>query len=871
MASPPPSTQPIPEQPGIFRRFTNYIAQIRDRVAMPPVMSPEKAKNLAVYIARNLSPEEARQLSPYIPDNWFDDKHITPEAEKPISSGYGYVMSPYSSWTTRQWGVQPNKDLPIYVEMYRTVPVIRKAIDKTAILSVTKGYDYEVTKENPLHDEIIECCRSFWDREDVNQIEYLTTAAKDLLIFGYHMSELVYEDYSASAGKDIYGQPVTWIKPDGELLWLKPLDPQFMRVQRDSYGNQHGFLQYLIAPPQAFTNEKIAYFKYSPWSVAYENTYGTSLLMSLLRTQNMIWQMEADLLVMAHAGAKPPMWFKGGTPVTPYTDIQMNQLVASTAARGPGSDIYTRSNVDGMPLPQPSTMIQGLMEHLKYLHDQRIILLGVPPQILGIPEGSTRTTAQVADADFIIVLQTIQQIIGEGLRYQVYARRLRAKFGADVEIPKLKWRDVYSEDRDKKVYRAIALYKNAAITLNELRLDLGYHPIDDDPTADEIPPKPAPSMGNGMPFGGSVQYHAQVESEWLETVRLAKVGVRDEFTIYIIDHKAVSTIDPRWNAPGERVVGNHHWGQIGWYIPADEIWISDVLPESERQAVIQHEYVEAILLKGGVKYQDAHEIAKTEEAKVGEGQILTRPEAKAVASLNHNHDHEHPASYSAAKGKKKRPNDKRLRELETVVKNQLIKNFLKPRLDEVIERSKTETFPGSPIKASTDMGKWIAQERDDPKAEAIRKSFFEAIQLGKGKAELDNGLSFDFKDPELYDMTDESFSYIYKYDQDLANSLNEAIRESKSWSEVADKIRDEVEPTYENRAETIAISELAFTSNVGYHNAVDKSGLTGRYIFHNSADELVCDECEMLEGTEYNEMRYPHPRCRCYIEFEPDT
>lgn len=614
------------------------------------------------YLARTLSPEEARVLSPYTPSDWHEDKRIVPENEKAKSSGLGYASSPYASWTLKQWGVQPIDDLNTYLKMYRTVPIIKRALDKVASLATAKGFDHEVSPSNPRGPEIIKAVEYFWDQMDVNKLEYLYTVAKDLLIFGFSTTEIVYEDYLSVPSNDVNGKPITIISPVGDIRWLKVLDPRWMRVQQDAYGNIFGYLQYLLAPPQAFTPEKIAFFKYSPWSLAYEQAYGTSQLMSLIRTQEMIWQLEVDLLVMAHAGAKPPVDFACGLPESPWSDDDLSAFKALVEMRGAGGDVFHRHDVKSTPMPQPTTMVSGLMDFLKYLHQQRLALLGVPPQLLSDPEGSTRTTADVGMADFLIQLQVLQQSIAEGIRDEIYSRILKPKFGEDVEIPKIKWHPIFEEDKDKKVYRTLSLRKEGIISKNEARLELGMERDDIDPTADDIaPPYVEPSFPTS--FGAS---HRANNVTWMQKeCRVAMLAEMYGYKVYLVDaDKVKEYFDDRWGRNKGDVIGNHHYGQIGWYIPSDELWISNATPEGEVQGLIWHEFIEANLMKGGVRYDDAHRIALDEQAKVMPGQNV-------VASIM-----------------RKRPRDRAIRNLEKGLEGDIVKSVIKRRVGDALEQAK---------------------------------------------------------------------------------------------------------------------------------------------------------------------------------------
>ena len=65
---------------------------------------------------------------------------------------------------------------------------------------------------------------------------------------------------------------------------------------------------------------------------------------------------------------------------------------------------------------------------------------------------------------------------------------------------------------------------------------------------------------------------------------------------------------------GENYVGCHHYGEKCDHIPIDEIWISNEVPEGEREKIINHELIEReamkdLIEKSGMTPKEAREIA----------------------------------------------------------------------------------------------------------------------------------------------------------------------------------------------------------------------------------------------------------------------
>jgi hypothetical protein len=85
--------------------------------------------------------------------------------------------------------------------------------------------------------------------------------------------------------------------------------------------------------------------------------------------------------------------------------------------------------------------------------------------------------------------------------------------------------------------------------------------------------------------------------------------------IYLVDSDYVGkTFDDRWISKDNYVIGNHHFGEFGDYIPKDEIWISNRTTEKERPRIIFHELHERGLVeKLGINVEQAHKLTKDSE------------------------------------------------------------------------------------------------------------------------------------------------------------------------------------------------------------------------------------------------------------------
>jgi len=493
------------------------------------------------FVARILDRTTSLIHDKFTPQFWLGRQKII--MNPPSDSGYGYIQNPYNSIWNVQWGIPNDSDQVKYRLLYRNVPKIKRAIDKTVSASMNKGIRrFEYKNRVKGGAKYIEYLENWVESQESWKLT-LMMICSDLLIFGnsfveivYDSNESIFEDGSQSLGYNnidpydpINGIPTKYVLPredidwvgkglmpvenpyyeqklvddkgrkiteikeyyrTGEALWLKVLDPLYMRVRADSYGNVFGYIQYLGFPPVSFTPDKVAHFKYNPKSTAYEQIYGVSMLQSLIRTQECIWQIENDAIVIGHTAAKPPFHFSVESQEgTVISDTAYLKLQAQMKNRNAGADLFTRGDIIANQLAPPSNQLSQIYTHLHYHDVQRSIALGVPPALLGEPEGSSRTTAEVSLEDWINTLQILQKEVADVLETQVFKYVLEAKFGKGCPVPKIVWNELFNKNENDIVSRIVSLKGSGLITFNEARMmlqDIGYK-LEDLKNGDVIP------------------------------------------------------------------------------------------------------------------------------------------------------------------------------------------------------------------------------------------------------------------------------------------------------------------------------------------------------------------------------------------------
>ena len=422
----------------------------------------------AKFFAQRLVPRELalKQIEEDIPPSWRGDEVLWRYVIRHYlaGSGIGFVTAPYTAMWEKIWGTTPIEDLPKYKDLYTFTPYIKSAVDVTANLVTSKGFDLQGGTE-----EARQFLTDWMDK--INILETLRIVGTDMLVFGNAYFEI--------CGVKENLEPEEW--------WLKPLDPVHMRVRRDPYGNVFGFVQLLTFPPVAFIPEEMIHFRYGGKSWWYESAYGTSILRPLLKIQALIDQFEDDMGVIVHTYAKPMLIVKAGTAERPWSDVQLTALSEAFAARKVASDLFVRGDVDVVVVPSLTKDV-NIEWWLDYLYRQREFALGVPRIFAGHSEGTNRATAEVVLDEYMSRLRVMQEMIADRVESVLFKQIITRKFGRGTEIPKIKWHPILEMDPETKSKMVTLLLEYNVITIDEARAEMGYKPRAE-AVGEEAPPE----------------------------------------------------------------------------------------------------------------------------------------------------------------------------------------------------------------------------------------------------------------------------------------------------------------------------------------------------------------------------------------------
>jgi hypothetical protein len=410
-----------------------------------------------------------KQIEEEIPVSWKKDQMLMGYFRRYMlkGSGAGFVTPPYTAVWERVWGVTPIEDLATYKDRYTFIPYIKASVDVTVNMAIAQGFELEGSK-----DEVREWLTDWL--EEHNILQTLRIVGTDMLVFGNAYLEVCRDE-------------------DTEVSWLKPLDPVFMRVRRNEYGDVFGFIQLLTMPPVVFTPQDIVHFRYGAKSWWFEWSYGTSLLRPLLLVQSYIDSLEQDMATIMHIYTKPMLVVKCGTPQVPWSDTQLAGLMEVFRDRQPATDVFVRSDVD-VTVVQSMTKEVNIEWWLNYLLIQRSSVLGVPKIFLGESEKTNRATAEIVMQEYVTRLRMLQELIGDTLETVLLKQLIREKFGEGIEVPHVKWRPVWEPTLDVKANFIANLVDKNIILRSEARPQLGYpeQPTDEALQADKLLPAPQP-------------------------------------------------------------------------------------------------------------------------------------------------------------------------------------------------------------------------------------------------------------------------------------------------------------------------------------------------------------------------------------------
>ena len=366
-------------------------------------------------------------------------------------AGIGFVTPPYSSLYDRIWGITPVDDLHKLSALYNYNPYIAAAVDVRVNLTMSQRPELEGGNS---------IFRDYLD-EWIDSHNLMNTARieeSDALVCGFSTTEICFDEDSQ------------------RVEWLKPLNPEYMRVRRDAYDNIFGYIQLESVPPVVFEPQRILKTTHNPGSGRYNRAYGRSLLRSTLYIQALIDDFSHDMSIIMKVYTKPIMMFTCGTLEEPWSDEKLANFSALMDQRLQSSDIFVKADVAAKDVQSMTSKI-NVDWWLNWLEKQRDAQLGVPKIFLGVPEGTNRATAEFVMQEFVTRLRTRQMQKALVWETELFPRILAGDFPGSLivpeKIPKIKWPPIWEPPADVLTDQQIALFNAALIGDKEARTRIG--------------------------------------------------------------------------------------------------------------------------------------------------------------------------------------------------------------------------------------------------------------------------------------------------------------------------------------------------------------------------------------------------------------
>jgi hypothetical protein len=272
------------------------------------------------------------------------------------------------------------------------VPIIAASIEKTVDFVV--GDSYRAVGDK---NEVI---KTFMREQDFDT--YLRTVTRHLLLYGNCYTELI---------------------SDGDSIGrLKILSPKTMRVRRNSKGKILGYVQISeknpLKEPIHFGLGEIAHFKIN---MVGNNAYGTSIIHPMRGIIAKTLKMENNTAIVVDRKTNAPMHVKLGNEEYPATAGDVDNFKTDLQIMKANHEWVTGHAVE-MNVIGFQGKILDVGPWSKYLINQLVFGTQVPLFLLGVPEGSNRSTAAQQMDAFDKRRQSIQLSISSVVEEKIFIR-----------------------------------------------------------------------------------------------------------------------------------------------------------------------------------------------------------------------------------------------------------------------------------------------------------------------------------------------------------------------------------------------------------------------------------------------------------------
>jgi hypothetical protein len=384
-------------------------------------------------------------------------------------------MNPFLNAPTTQKGkMYPNNYMKLYdyfrIEedrkrayeecwvMYVQDSRIAASIDTTAGSATNGGFTIQFNRAKTKNNQIIK------DADDIisNMIErtklmtMISSIAKEILILGDCFLEVVVD------------------QDTNEIVKLKKLPARSIWREEDDYGDLVKYVQK--------DESLIVTAEFEPWQILHMRwnhfsgqKYGTSMLRPVRSVWKKLRMTEEDLVIRRRTRAGVKLHHYGADAASPLEPDEVDEYRVSNASNplNVRTDWYSNGKWKIDVLKSDDGV--NAIEDIKHLEDQLFIGLRTPKGILGLSEGSNRSSLQRQETAYVRLLDEISAEIGHQLKAVMnLALQLQGMNPDAVEFDTI-WQERTIEDTNKKTERLVLLGNTGYVSKQTATEELGYN------------------------------------------------------------------------------------------------------------------------------------------------------------------------------------------------------------------------------------------------------------------------------------------------------------------------------------------------------------------------------------------------------------
>ena len=325
------------------------------------------------------------------------------------------------------WGEteKPSIDRKKCVELYKTNPLAKQAIDLTVSDAIGGGYFTECSDE-----EAKRLVDAF--AEKVRLDELLILAVRDMLVTGDGTLERIYSDEHEEErrivvdGKERVRRVIAPVK-GAKLVGLKWVPAFTLEVARSKTGKVLWWKQEVEYKTLWFAPEKILDFRWNPTGLSYYGTSELEPVFNLLQDIDDI--QDAFVKIIKRYAAPPIIWKAKG-----LSKEELERHKQTVEEKEPGEDLYINTDlIEPMVLDiDPRGRFENYYNALI-----KAVIVGLQTPTLTQFEETSRAAASTLMEFYAKKIDRIRRVVKRVVEHEIFEPIVRQ--AGRREVPKLRW------------------------------------------------------------------------------------------------------------------------------------------------------------------------------------------------------------------------------------------------------------------------------------------------------------------------------------------------------------------------------------------------------------------------------------------------